>query len=188
MLEHASWTIALLRVSRAFTHQLVRHRVGFAFSQLSQQYYDESDARFVRQPEIDYFPEAADLWDEAVRQSQATYRKLLDILAAANRSALSMERSEATRALRSAARSVLPNSTETAIVVTANARALRHFFKVRGGIVGDVEMRCVAATLLQLIRPDGPSLFSDFFNQAFGGWYTPDSSLPLNVIPRADLA
>ena len=66
------------------------------------------------------------------------------------------------RALRSAARSVLPNATETTIVVTANARALRHFFKLRGGIVGDAEMRCVSAALLDMIRPEAPALFSDF--------------------------
>src|SRR5208282_5230463 len=48
VLEHAVWTIAVCGISRAFSHQLVRHRVGFGFSQLSQQYHDESEARFVR--------------------------------------------------------------------------------------------------------------------------------------------
>jgi thymidylate synthase (FAD) len=162
VLEHATWTIALLGVSRAFTHQLVRHRVGFAFSQLSQQYHDESDARFVRPEGIDKVPEAAAAWDKAMRDSQTTYRKILKTLAAADRAAPSVELREATRALRAAARSVLPNATETAILITANARALRHFFKVRGSIIGDAEMRCVAATLLQLVGPEAPALFSDF--------------------------
>jgi thymidylate synthase (FAD) len=162
VLEHATWTIALHGVSRAFTHQLVRHRVGFAFSQLSQQYHDESDARFVRPAGIDQVPEAAAAWDKAVRDNQITYRKILKTLAAADRAAPSTARREATRALRSAARSVLPNATETAIVMTANARALRHFFKVRGSIIGDAEMRCVAAALLRLVQPEGPALFADF--------------------------
>lgn len=69
---------------------------------------------------------------------------------------------ETRRALRSAARSVLPNALESIIVVTANARAIRHFLKVRGGIEGDPEMRLVAAALLDTLRPEAPALFADF--------------------------
>src|SRR5450759_2970701 len=57
VLEHAAWTVLISGVSRAFTHQLVRQRVGFAFSQLSQQYHDESNIRFVVPPGIDQIPE-----------------------------------------------------------------------------------------------------------------------------------
>ncbi len=175
VLEHASWTIALLGVSRAFTHQLVRHRVGFAFSQLSQQYHDEGNARFVQPAGLDQIPEAAAAWKAAVLDSQAVYRRLLQALPAEDQAPSSMEPREAKRALRSAARSVLPNATETAIVVTANARALRHFFRVRGSIVGDAEMRTVAAALLELLRPEGPALFSDFTIEY------PSDGLPLVV-------
>jgi thymidylate synthase (FAD) len=56
----------------------------------------------------------------------------------------------------------LPNALESIIVVTANARAIRHFLKLRGGIEGDPEMRLVAARLLETLRPEGPALFADF--------------------------
>jgi thymidylate synthase (FAD) len=77
--------------------------------------------------------------------------------------------------LRSAARSVLPNASETVIVATINARALRHFLKVRGGIVGDAEMRSVSAALLETLRPEGPALFFDFQVEY------PEDGLPLVV-------
>jgi thymidylate synthase (FAD) len=163
VLEHAAWTVLISGVSRAFTHQLVRHRVGFAFSQLSQQYHDESDIRFVRPPGIDQDPELAKVWDDAMQQSQKAYRTILGKLATEKVRAAMKSSREVVRAMRSAARSVLPNASETVVVATINARALRHFLKVRGGIVGDAEMRCVAAALLDAIRPEGPALFSDFF-------------------------
>ena len=162
VLEHAVWSFVVAGVSRAFTHQLVRHRVGFAFSQLSQQYHDESEARFIRPAWLEKAPEAATAWDKAIREASSAYNKILKSLEIADEAMSSKQKKETMRALRSAARSVLPNATETAVVVTANARALRHFFKLRGGIVGDAEMRCVAAALFDLIRPEAPALFSDF--------------------------
>jgi thymidylate synthase (FAD) len=162
VLEHAAWTVLISGVSRAFTHQLVRHRVGFAFSQLSQQYHDESDIRFVRPAGIDRDHELAQVWDDAMRQSQQAYRSIVAKLNAQEARPAFESPREAIRAMRSAARSVLPNASETVVVATINARALRHFLKVRGSIVGDPEMRCVSAALLEVIRPEGPSLFSDF--------------------------
>jgi thymidylate synthase (FAD) len=175
VLEHAAWTVLISGVSRAITHQLVRHRVGFAFSQLSQQYHDESDVGFVRPPGIDQNPELARIWDEAMQQCQMAYRKIIDQLSTETDNPLFEPPREAVRAMRSAARSVLPNASETVVVATINARALRHFFKVRGSIVGDPEMRCVSAALLEAIRPEGPALFSDFTVEY------PSDGLPLVV-------
>jgi thymidylate synthase (FAD) len=175
VLEHAVWTVLISGVSRAFTHQLVRHRVGFAFSQLSQQYHDESDVRFVRPSGVDHVPELARIWDDAMRQSQVAYKKIIAKLSTQTTQPTFEAPREALRAMRSAARSVLPNASETVIVATINARALRHFFKVRGGIVGDLEMRCVSAALLEAIRPEGPALFSDFVIEH------PSDGLPLVV-------
>lgn len=156
VLEHAVWTFALAGVSRAFTHQFVRHRVGFSYSQLSQQYHDESAARFVRPVELDAHPTAVAIWEHAIAETQEAYTKLV-----ANLQGTKMGR-EARRALRSAARSVLPNATESIVVTTANARAIRHFLKVRGAIVGDSEMRAVSAALIDALRPEAPALFADF--------------------------
>lgn len=163
VLEHATWTFAIVGVSRAFTHQMVRHRVGFAFSQLSQQYHDESEADFIEPPELKDYPELSSTWREAIATSKEAYRTLLRALerVGPNRHR-GLRQTELVRAIRSVARSVLPNATETKIVVTANARALRHFLKVRGAIEGDLEMRLVAAELLRKVTSDAPLLFGDF--------------------------
>jgi thymidylate synthase (FAD) len=163
VLEHASWTFMITNVSRAFTHQLVRHRVGFAFSQLSQQYHDERDASFVMPPHLELFPEAKEAWEKAIKSTKDAYASLNALLSPTG-SSLSedLDKRELNRAIRSAARSVLPNATETKIVVTVNARALRHFFKVRGSIPGDIEMRLVAAALLKIVESEAPGMFFDF--------------------------
>jgi thymidylate synthase (FAD) len=161
VLEHVSWTFVLSGISRAFTHQLVRHRIGFSFSQLSQQYHDESEATFVQPRQLDRFPRALEAWQEAIRAAQRAYRLISEELKT-DHTLPELERKELSRAMRSSARSVLPNATETKIVMTANARALRHFLALRGAIPGDLEMREVAASLLELLRAEAPALFQDF--------------------------
>jgi thymidylate synthase (FAD) len=163
VLEHASWTFVIANVSRAFTHQLVRHRVGFAFSQLSQQYHDERDADFVMPGYLESFPQAKEAWLKAIQSTREAYASI-NALLTQNGSVMSddLDRRELNRAIRSAARSVLPNATETKIVMTANARALRHLFEVRGSIPGDIEMRLVAAKLLRIVKSEAPGMFFDF--------------------------
>jgi thymidylate synthase (FAD) len=157
VLEHVNWTFLLTGVTRAFTHQLVRHRAGMAFSQLSQQYHDETDALFVAPEGLAKFPEALKAWTEAVDASRRAYQKILSaLLSDSNRS------KEEMRSIRSAARSVLPNATETKIVMTGNARSIRHFLKLRGGIIGDPEMRRVSKLIYDVIALDAPSLIYDF--------------------------
>ena len=163
VLEHVSWTFLLAGISRAFTHQLVRHRVGFAFSQLSQQYHEETTATFVEPAHLKQSGQALQAWRRAVAVSQESYKVILDSLSELEGApGLDLSKKEFKRAIRSAARSVLPNATETKIVVTANARALRHFFKIRGSIPGDIEMREVAAALFNIVLTEAPSLFADF--------------------------
>lgn len=176
VLEHASWTFILVGVSRAFTHQLVRHRVGFAFSQLSQQYHDETEAQFVRPKLIERLAreqtELADAmdaaWSNAITGAKNTYAELMQLLEKLDSQEIDfLTKREIQRAIRSVARSVLPNATETKIVVTANARALRHFLEVRGAISGDEEMRVVSSLMLQMALEDAPSLFGDFSIEHF---------------------
>jgi thymidylate synthase (FAD) len=159
VLEHAVWTFVLAGVSRAFTHQLVRHRVGFSYSQLSQQYHDERAAPVLRPAELDRSARAGAAWDTAIAAARAAYVTIAEEFGLDEPERLPPE---TRRALRSAARSVLPNALESIIVVTANARAIRHFLKLRGGIEGDPEMRLVAAALLDTLRPEAPALFADF--------------------------
>jgi thymidylate synthase (FAD) len=168
VLEHVSWTLLITGVSRAFTHQLVRHRVGFAFSQLSQQYHDEKDASFVMPPGLESIPEAAENWNNAIKAAKRAYENIMSCLQQSESSVVTgWTKKETLRAMRSAGRSVLPNATETKIIVTANARALRHLLKTRGSIPGDIEMRQVSTTLLQVLKEEAPSLFFDFQIQTF---------------------
>lgn len=163
VLEHVSWTFLLTGVSRAFTHQLVRHRVGFSFSQLSQQYHEENPALFIEPVYNRLSSQAQEAWKKAMETAQESYRVILNSLGElSDRPGLDLQKKEFQRAVRSAARSVLPNATETKVMMTANARALRYFFKLRGTIPGDVEMRLVATELLRIVRVEAPSIFSDF--------------------------
>lgn len=163
VLEHVSWTFVLSGVSRALSHQLVRHRIGFSFSQLSQQYHEETAATFIEPAHLQKSPRAIEAWRKAMAVSLESYNVILDSLNELNGSpGLDLREKEFKRAIRSAARSVLPNATETKIVMTANARALRHFFALRGSIPGDVEMREFAASIFTSVNAEAPALFPDF--------------------------
>ena len=166
VLEHATWSFIITGVSRGFTHQIVRHRVGFSFSQLSQQYFNESTANMVEPTIVSKYKEIREKWKGATTASQKAYTELLAMLdeLETDSNALSLqEKKEVKRLKYSAARSVLPNATESKIFITANARALRHFFNIRGSIPGDEEMRIVASELLKQVCEDSVSLFSDFY-------------------------
>jgi thymidylate synthase (FAD) len=164
VLEHASWTFLLDGVSRSFTHQLVRHRVGFSFSQLSQQYYDHSDAEFLPPPGIEQSPAALAAWRAAIEAARNAYHTIEAQLR--SNASHDYSRREWLRLVRSAARSVLPNATVTKIVVTANGRSLRHFLVLRGSTAGDLEMRQVAGLIFAMLLEEAPSLVSDFENSA----------------------
>jgi thymidylate synthase (FAD) len=162
VLEHVAWSFVLAGVSRAFTHQLVRHRVGFAFSQLSQQYRDQGDFEPVRPAAVDLDERVAAVWGDAMSTARSAYREILSFLEADDDLRLPAEKRERIRAIRSAARSVLPEATESVIFMTVNARAARHFLAVRGAIRGDEEMRVVSAAMLSALTREAPGLFSDF--------------------------
>jgi thymidylate synthase (FAD) len=165
VLEHAVWTFLVTGVSRSLTHELVRHRAGWAYSQLSQRYVDESVAEYVEPDVIAADPELHALWLDAVRHAHAAYVKLADRLnakLAASPEASQMDRTARRKAARQAARSVLPNATETKVSVTANARALRHFLEMRGSVHAEPEIRKLANALLDVLAADSPNLFGDY--------------------------
>lgn len=159
VLEHASWSLLIEGVSRALTHELVRHRAGFGFSQLSQRYVDESEIGFVLPPEISADGPAFGAWERACEQSLAAYREILDALIEqiGDEGSATMRKKRA----RQAARSVLPNSAETKIVVTGNARAWRHMVEMRGSGSADVEIRRLAVAVLNLLQAEAPNIFGD---------------------------
>ncbi len=160
VLEHACYSLLIEGVSRALTHELVRHRAGFAFSQLSQRYVDESEANFVMPPAIIGDPALEAAWREQVEAAQAAYVGLVETLMA--RYAWVESRVHRRKLAREAARGVLPNSTETKILVTANARAWRTMLELRAGEGADLEIRRLALAILRVLQREAPGLFSDF--------------------------
>jgi thymidylate synthase (FAD) len=163
VLEHATWNFIITGVSRSFSHELIRHRAGFGYSQLSQRYVDESDTDFVEPDIISTDPDLHRIWLEAVEQSHAAYLRIADgLLAKIERDQPGLKGRDRRKAAREAARSVLPNATETKIFVTANARALRHFLEYRGAPDAEPEIRRVALELYEVMRQEAPSLFGDY--------------------------
>lgn len=160
VLEHSVWNFIITGVSRSFTHELVRHRAGFGYSQLSQRYVDESVAEFIEPDCIAADPDLHEVWQSAVEHAQEAYIRLVEGL---KEKYSSVEDKTLRRKLaRQAARSVLPNATETKIFVTANARALRHFIELRCNEHAETEIREVAAEVLKILREDAPSIFGDY--------------------------
>ena len=183
VLEHAVWNFIITGVSRTFSHELVRHRAGFGYSQLSQRYVDESVAEYVLPDIINEFEETKEIWMKSIQQSHEAYIKLADALyyritSAAHKRFLGPlpkqsyndwlrtlsppERTQFRKEARQAARSVLPNACETKLFFTANARALRHFIELRAHPAAEVEIRTVALMLLNVMQIEAPNIFGDY--------------------------
>jgi thymidylate synthase (FAD) len=160
VLEHAVFNLLFTGVSRSLTHELVRHRAGFGFSQLSQRFVDESECSFVEPEAIAADPELHRIWLEAILASQSAYRELANRLTATYKDL--PDKTLRRKKAREAARSVLPNATETKIFVTANARAWRHFIEMRGDAAADVEIRRLAIAVCKLLKAESPNLFGDY--------------------------
>jgi thymidylate synthase (FAD) len=160
VLEHAVWSFVITGVSRSLTHELVRHRAGWAYSQLSQRYVNESESPYVEPDVIADDPGLHAIWAAAVNESRGAYDRLVAGLE--RHYAGEPDATQRRKLARQAARSVLPNATETRIFVSANARALRHFIEMRGSPAADVEIRKVALQLLDLMQQESPALFSDY--------------------------
>jgi thymidylate synthase (FAD) len=159
VLEHASVSFYITGISRSCTHELIRHR-HFSYSQLSQRYVPEKESRVVVPPGIEDDAELQQILAEAADASRATYTELLSRLEAkfADQPNAVLRRKQA----RQAARAVLPNATETRIVVTGNYRAWRHFIAMRASEHADVEIRRLAIVCLRRLVDVAPTVFSDF--------------------------
>jgi len=143
-LEHVSYTFAVDGVSRAMTHQLVRHRLA-SYNQQSQRYvaYDE-EPTFIVPPSVADDPAARERFDAAASAAFAAYRELVE-------SGIPAED----------ARYLLPNAMETKIVITMNVRELLHFFELRCCKRAQWEIRDLALRMLALAEPTAPYVFMD---------------------------
>ena len=143
-LEHASYTFAVDGVSRALTHQLVRHRIA-SFNQQSQRYVKFTSGLATVKPESIAQDEVASaVFDEAVSAAISAYEKLI-----------------AAGIPAEDARYLLPNAAETKIVITMNVRELLHFFELRCCNRAQWEIRDMAHRMLELARPAAPFVFAD---------------------------
>lgn len=150
--EHASFTFAIEGISRACSHQLVRHRLA-SYSQQSQRYVSEEKGfDYIIPPLFEYDPELKKIFTEAMQKAHEYYCILLE--------ALRLRGIEGETA-RQDARFVLPNASETKIVMTMNARELLHFFKVRCCNRAQWEIRTLAWEMLRCVKQVAPLLFKD---------------------------
>ncbi len=164
--EHVNYGFIVTGVSRSLTHELVRHRAGFAYSQRSQRFVDEGEAPFVVPPALLGDREGTEkgrkILEEALEKASKSYDELVAELEKAMPKEDFPTWSDRRKAIRQAARAVLPNATETKIFVTANVRAWRHFIEMRGAAYADWEIRRLALKILDILRDEAPLLFSDF--------------------------
>ncbi|WP_421840788.1 FAD-dependent thymidylate synthase [Mycobacterium sp.] len=164
VLEHASVSFYITGISRSCTHELIRHR-HLSYSQLSQRYVPEGDSRVVVPPGMGDDPELLQILADAADESRAAYAELLAKLEA------KLSGGETTtdklgvlrrKQARQAARAVLPNATESRILVTGNYRAWRHFVAMRASEHADVEIRRLAVECLRQLVGIAPAVFADF--------------------------
>lgn len=144
ILEHACATFRIKGASRAFTHQLVRHRMA-SFSQQSQRYVREDEFDFITPPSVLADGEAHRIYVECMEKCREAYASLRKM-----------------NILKEDARFVLPNALESEIVFTANFRELRHVFELRLEPHAQWEIRRVCAAMLRIMQHEAPSVFGDF--------------------------
>lgn len=171
VLEHANFTVLIEGVSRSLTHELVRHR-HFSYSQLSQRYVEESDVGFVIPPEI--LKSDTDMrvvWEDMCSEVLDNYNELLKMISVRLED-IDLSAREKNKRIRQTARSVLPNCTETKIVMTGNARAWIHFFNLRGSIHADTEIRRLACEIFELLYNHSPNLFQNIVHYPQQGTLT----------------
>jgi thymidylate synthase (FAD) len=165
-IEHISFTFGIEGVSRALTHQLVRHRIA-SFSQQSQRYVKLDSFNFVVPPEIEACEDARQLFLKAMDDDLRSYNDITKALTDKHYNDMIKNEIDQSTALREAekkaiedARFVLPNACETKIIVTMNARSLKNFFKHRCCTRAQWEIKAVADEMLKQVKAVAPTLFS----------------------------
>lgn len=164
-IEHVSFTFGIEGVSRSLLAQITRHRIA-SYSVKSQRYVSEGSFEYVTPPEIAEDEEALALYKEIMDKDQKVYDRITEILTEKHKKAFLAEGKDEKTAARLAqkkaiedARFVLPNSCETKMVVTMNARSLHNFFRHRCCNRAQWEIREVANQMLALVKEVSPELF-----------------------------
>lgn len=166
-IEHVSFTFGIEGVSRACTHQLVRHRIA-SYSQKSQRYVSEDSFEYIIPPEVERIPEAK---AEFIKQMEAIdkgYKSVAELLTKKHKEDFINQGLDEKTALQKAkkkayedARFILPNACETKIVVTMNARSLMNFFRHRCCNRAQWEIKEVADLMLKEVKKVAPNIFKN---------------------------
>jgi thymidylate synthase (FAD) len=143
IIEHASASFEISGISRACSHQLVRHRLA-SYSQESQRYVDMSHPEWALPPDLLANEEALAVWHDFAEEVRETYEALREC---------GLRKEDA--------RFVLPNAAATRIIVTMNFRELLHFFRIRISRAAQWEIRDLGVRMLELAHPHAPSVFGD---------------------------
>jgi len=165
--EHANFTFLFYGIDRSVTHELVRHRAGFGFSQVSQRYVNGKVLRFVERPEYSSDMLLHDWFEKWIEEANDEYKSRAQNLLAIQQddanSLLSAENAtDKRKRVNQAARSCLPNEVEAPIVVTANVRGWRHFIEMRCNKAADLQIRALAGKVLICLKEVSPLIFSDY--------------------------
>ena len=166
VLEHANFSFLFYGISRSVTHELVRHRAGFGFSQVSQRYVSGRVLRFVERPEYQGDAILHEAFERRIDRAAQDYEQTAQRLLEQQKSGVDLLSGEARTDLRKkvqqAARSVLPNETEAPIVVTGNVRAWRHFLEMRANAHAETEIRALAFRTYLCLTAAESLLFGDY--------------------------
>lgn len=166
VMEHVTFTFGIEGISRACSHQLVRHRIA-SYSQKSQRYVNENGFDFITPPAISSVPEALEEYNKMISEITESYGKIADLLTEHHKNELMKngldEKNALSKARKTAnedARFILPNACETKIIVTMNVRSLFNFFRHRCCNRAQWEIRAVANEMLKLCLHVAPNIFS----------------------------
>lgn len=166
VMEHVSFTFGIEGISRACSHQLVRHRIA-SYSQKSQRYVSEKGFEFITPPAVEELPEAKNEYDRIIADITEGYERLAALLTDKHTAELMQQgldektaRAKAAKLANEDARFILPNACETKIVVTMNVRSLFNFFRHRCCNRAQWEIRAVANEMLRLCIEAAPHVFA----------------------------
>lgn len=166
VLEHANFSLLCYGISRSVTHELVRHRAGFGFSQVSQRYVSGKVLRFVLKPEYQQTEaltlEALARFDRAAREYETDVGEFMALQGTGAALLSGQARTDLRKKVQQAAREFLPNAAEAPIVVTANARGWRHFCEMRASDHSDVSIRGLAMRVFRCLADVAPVIFDDY--------------------------
>ncbi len=163
VLEHAYYSMIVWGVDRAFSHEMVRHRAGWAFSQLSQRYVSGKTLRFVERPEYQASSLLHRAFENWIDNARSEYDYRASQLANDMKEKLAgLSPTDCRKAVNQAARNCLPNETETAIVLTGNVRAWRHVLEMRASPHADVPISQVMLRAYDILCAVSPVLFDDY--------------------------